>query len=209
MRWEAVRQQRQLRLSRGGVAVLSLPWDQGGRYRLVAPEVASIDAALGALEAVPGVAVLPADGGLLGAMTVSANLSLALSYGTEVDAQARRDWDHTLRLAFELCGISEERQRSLARELPMRMERQDRWLAGFMLQLMRPPELLVFDRAFAGLSRRQAETVIALASVYHEFHPFRPTLFVDLDAHGLPQLPQCRGTVDMGAESPEVQTCPS
>ncbi len=209
MRWEAERRQRQLCLRHGGKAVLSLPLDQGGRYRLVAPDLASIDAALAALEALPGVAVLPAEGGLLGAMTVSANLSLALSYGMEVDAQARRDWDQRLRLAFRLCGISEERQRSLAREQPMRMERQERWLAGFMLQLMRPPELLVFDRAFAGLSRRQAETVIALASVYHEFHPFRPTLFVDLDAHGLPALPQCRGTVELGAESPEVQTCPS
>lgn len=208
MRWEADRQQRQLRLHHGGEAVLSLPLDQGGCYRLVAQDVPSIEAALAALEAVPGVAVLPADGGLLGAMTVSANLSLALSYGVEVDAQARRDWDHTLRLAFKLCGISEERQRTLAREQPMRMERQERWLAGFMLQLMRPPELLVLDRAFAGLSRRQADTVMALASVYHEFHPFRPTLFVDLDAHGLPDLPQCRGTVELGAEAPEVQTCP-
>jgi hypothetical protein len=208
VRWESVREQRQLRLSHGGEAVLSLPLDQGGRYRLVAPDVPSIVAILAALESVPGVAVLPADGGLLGAMTVSANLSLALSYGVEVDAQARRDWDHTLRLAFKLCGISEERQRTLAREQPMRMERQERWLAGFMLQLMRPPELLVFDRAFTGLSRRQADTVIALASVYHEFHPFRPTLFVDLDAHGLPELPQCRGTVELGAESPEAQTCP-
>lgn len=209
MRWEAVRQQRQLCLRHGGEAALRLPLDQGGSYRLVAPDLASIDAALAALETVPGVAVLPTDGGLLGTMTVSANLSLALSYGVEVDAQARRDLDHSLRLAFKLCGISEERQRSLAREQPMRMERQERWLAGFMLQLMRPSELLVFDRAFAGLSRRQAETVIALTSVYHEFHPFRPTLFVDLDAHGLPELPQCRSTVELGAESPEVQTCPS
>ncbi|MEQ1660010.1 MAG: hypothetical protein ABL896_14690 [Hylemonella sp.] len=208
MRWEAVREQRQLRLSHEGAAVLSLPLDQGGRYRLVAPDVPGIEAVLAALEAAPGVAVLPSDGGLLGAMTMSANLALALSYGVEVDAQARRDWDHTLRLAFKLCGISEERQRTLAREQPMRMERQERWLAGFMLQLMRPPELLVFDRAFTGLSRRQADTVITLASVYHEFHPFRPTLFVDLDAHGLPEIPQCRGTVELGAESTEVQTCP-
>lgn len=209
MRWEAIRQQRQLRLRHRGEAVLDLPLDQGGHYRLVAPDIASIDAVLAALEAVPGVAVLPAEGGLLGAMTVSANLSLALSYGVEVDAQARRDWDRRLQLAFKLCGIGEERQRSLAREQPMHMPRQERWLAGFMLHLMRPPELLVFDRAFAGLSRSQAETVIALESVYHEFHPFRPTLFVDLDAHGLPALPQCRGTVELGVESHEVQTCPS
>ena len=209
MRWEAVRQQRRLVLRDAGSDVLALPLDQGGRYRLVAPDLASIDAAVAVREAVPGVAVVPPEGGLLGTMTVSANLSLALSYGAEVDTQTRRDWDHMLQLAFKLCGISEERQRSLAREQPMRMERQERWLVGFVLQLMRPSELLVFDRAFAGLSRRQVQTLIALESVYHEFHPFRPTLFVDLDEHGLPELPQCRATVVLGAESPEVQTCPS
>lgn len=204
MTWEAKLQQRQLVLRHGGQPVLTLPLDQGGCYRLVAPDVGSIDAAVAALEAVPGVSVLPADGGLLGAMTVSANLSLALSYGVEVDAQTRRDWDHMLQLAFRLCGVSEERLRSLGSEQPMRLERMERWLSGFVLHVLRPSELLVLDRAFAGLSRRQAEALIALEAIYHEFHPFRPTLFVDLDAHGLPALPQCRKTVEL-----EGEACPS
>lgn len=204
MGFTATLRQRQLILARDAQALLSLKLDQGGCYRLVAPDVAEIDAVVAALEALPGVAVLPAGGGLLGAMSVSANLSLALCYGQEVDAATLREWEHKLQLALRLCGVSPERLRTLGRELPMRLERMERWLVGFVLQVMRPSEVLVLDRAFAGLSRRQAETVLALASIYHEFHPFRPTLFVDLDAHGLPALSGCRETVAL-----EVQACPS
>lgn len=204
MGWSAESRQRELTLCHEARPVLALPLDHGGRYRLVMPDDESNGAAVAALEAATGVAVLPADGGLLGAMTVSANLALALSYGREVDAQTRRDWDHMLQLAFRLCGIDEERVRRLGAELPMRLERLERWLAGFVLHLMRPPELLVLDRAFTGLSRRQAEALLRIEAVYHEFHPFRPVLFVDLDAHGLPALPQCCRTVEF-----EGQACPS
>lgn len=197
-------EQRRLVLSCDAQAVLSLALDQGGCYRLVLPDLARIEAAVVALEAVPGVAVLPPEGGLLGAMAVSANLSLALRYGREADAVTLREWEHELQLAFRLCGVGADRLRELGRELPMRLERTERWLVGFVLQLMRPSELLVLDRALAGLSRRQADAVIALEAVYHQFHPFRPTLFVDLDAHGLPALPNCRATVEI-----EAQACPS
>lgn len=209
MGFAAALQQRQLVLTREAQPLLTLALDQGGRYRLVAPELAHIESVVGALEAVPGVAVLPAEGGLLGTMTVAANLSLALRYGQEVDAPTLREWEHKLQLAFRLCGIDETRLRMLARALPMRLERLERWLVGFVLRIMRPSELLVLDRAFAGLSRRQAEAVLALEAAYHEFHPFRPTLFVDLDAHGLPALPQCRQAVDLGLQAQEVQACPS
>jgi ABC-type branched-subunit amino acid transport system ATPase component len=202
--WSAAIRQRRLALCHDEQAVLELPLDHGGRYRLVLPDEEGIAATVAMLEAVPGIAVLPGDGGLLGAMTVSANLSLALGYGREVDAQTRRDWDHMLQLAFRLCGVSEERVHRLGAEQPMRLERMERWLAGFVLHLMRPPELLVIDRAFAGLSRRQAETLLRVEAVYHEFHPFRPVLFVDLDAHGLPDLPGCRRVVEF-----EGQACPS
>ncbi|MDP3699999.1 MAG: hypothetical protein Q8R72_03745 [Hylemonella sp.] len=207
--FEARLAHRQVLLLQDGQTLLSLPLDRGGRYRLVVPDMASIDAAVVALEALPDVAVLPADGGLLGAMSVSANLSLALRYGREPDTFKLSEWEHKLQLAFRLCGVSEDRLPGLGREQPMRLDRMERWRVGFVLQLMRPSELLVLDRAFNGLSRGQAEVVIALESVYHEFHPFRPTLFVDLDAHGLPDLPQCHATAVLGAESPEVQTCPS
>jgi hypothetical protein len=195
---------RELVLTGEGGPLLSLPLDQGGRHRIVAPDAVVLEQLLAALETVPGVSVLPAEGGLLGAMTVSANLSLALRYGVEADEVALRDWEDALELAFRLCGLSEDRIRSIGREQPMHLERIERWLIGYVRHLLRPGELLVFDRIFAGLSRRQAEAVIALEAIYHEFHPFRAILFVDLDAHSLPVIPDCRSTLEL-----EAAACPS
>jgi hypothetical protein len=202
--FHATLQNRELVLTSENGQQYAVPLDQGGRHRIVAPDVKQLERLLQALEAVPGVFVLPADGGLLGAMTVSANLSLALRYGIDVDDAALRDWEYALQQAFGLCGLSEDRIHSIGREQPMRMDRMERWLIGFVRYLLRPSELLVLDRIFAGLSRRQAEAVIALESVYHEFHPFRPTLFVDLDTHGLPEIADCHTTIEL-----ETLVCPS
>ena len=204
MGFHATLQGRELVLTHEAGQQLSFPLDRGGRYRIVAPEVTQLAPLFKALEAVPGVSVLPADGGLLGAMTVSANLSLALRYGVDADDATLRDWEYSLQQAFRLCGLSEDRIRSIGREQPMHLDRIERWLMGYVRYLLRPSELLVLDRIFAGLSRRQAEAVIALESVYHEFHPFRPTLFVDLDAHGLPEIADCRTTFEL-----EAAVCPS
>lgn len=204
MGFHATLQGRELTLTGEGGPLLSVPLDQGGRYRVVAPDVTHLELVLQALEAVPGVSVLPAEGGLLGAMSVSANLSLALRYGVDADAAMLRDWEDALQQAFRLCGLSEDRIRSIGREHPVNLDRMDRWLVGYVRYLLRPPEVLVLDRIFAGLSRRQAESVIAMESVYHEFHPFRPTLFVDLDTHGLPEIADCRTTFEL-----EAAVCPS
>ncbi len=100
-----------------------------------------------------------------------------------------------------LCGLSPERVAMLGRELPMNLERGERWTVGFAGCLLRPPELLVIDRLFAGLTRRQADALIAVESVYHRRHPFRPVLFIDLDSHELPELPDCRTITEL-AETP-------
>lgn len=204
MAFHATLQGRELVLTGEGGQRLSIPLDQGGRYRIVGPEANQLEPLLQALEAVPGVSVLPAEGGLLGAMSVSANLSLALRYGVETDDATLRDWEDALQQAFRRCGLSDDRIRSIGREQPRHLDRMERWLIGYVRYLLRPSELLVLDRLFAGLSRRQAEAVIALESVYHEFHPFRPTLFVDLDTHGLPEIADCRKTFEL-----EAVACPS
>ena len=41
---------------------------------------------------------------------------------------------------------------------------------------------------------READVLIATEAIYHRRHPFRAALFVDLDSHELPELPDCRGT---------------
>lgn len=197
-------EQRTLVLTGAGERPLAIPLDQGGRHRIVVPDAATAAEIVTALETCPGVGVLPASGGLLGTMTVAENFSLALRYGIDPRDDAVGDWQHALQLAFELCGLPPERIASIGRERPMSLSRNERWLVGFVRNLLRPPELLVLDRVFGGLSRRQAEAVIAVEAVYHDFHPFRPTLFVDIDAHELPAVPDCMNRLELV----EAAACP-
>ena len=193
---------RRLTLLEGEAPRLVLPLDAGGRHRLVVGDGDIAGQAVDALERCPGVGVLPANGGLLGNMTVAGNFALILRYqDADTDRSAR---DQDLDAAFQLCGLTPERIAVLAREQPMNLERTERWKVGFVRYLLRPPELLVIDRLFAGLTRRQADGLIAVEAVYHARHPFRPVLFVDLDSHELPVLPDCRSSTELAelAESP-------
>lgn len=190
---------RELFLAADEVRQMSLPLDQGGRHRLVIADSASVGEVIAALESCPGVGILPADGGLLGALTVADNFALALRYGSELEDIRRDELD--LAAAFRLCGLTAERIAVLGRAQPMNLDRLERWTLGFVRWLLRPPELLVIDRLFVGLARRQAEALIALETVYHRRHPFRAVLFVDLDSHGLPELSDCRSLTRL-AETP-------
>ncbi|MFH1872110.1 MAG: hypothetical protein ABIK82_05865 [Pseudomonadota bacterium] len=186
--------ERWLSLYEGEALRLALPLDAGGRHRLVVGDGDIARQVVAALEDCPGVGVLPADGGLLGNETVAGNFALVLRY----DAPEIRDLrDQDMDAAFRLCGITPERVEVLAREQPMNLERGERWKLGFVRWLLRPPELLVIDRLFAGLTRRQANALIAVQAVYHARHPFRPVLFVDLDSHELPVLPDCRSSTEL------------
>jgi ABC-type uncharacterized transport system YnjBCD ATPase subunit len=184
--------------------LLTVPLDTGGRHRLVVHEGNTVPLILEALETVPGVGVLPADGGLLSDVSVADNLSLALRYGVKADAATVRGWEATLQRAFRACGWSHARINTIGRELPMNLERTERWLIGFVRHLLRPSELLVLDRIFLGLSRRQSDAVLAMQAVHHEFHPTRPALFIDLDAYDLPTLADCQITTEL-----EPVECPS
>jgi hypothetical protein len=181
---------RRLVLCDGDTPCLTLALDQGGRHRLVVGDSATAHAVVAALELCPGVRVLPGGGGLLGALTVAENFALALRY----DAEDPRDWEAELETALLLCGLPARRIATLGRERPMNLDRIERWTVGFVRYLLRPPELLVIDRLFAGLARRQADALIAVESAYHPRHPFRTVLFVDLDGHELPELPDCKTT---------------
>jgi len=192
---------RRLSLYADGELRLALPLDEGGRHRLVVGDPTTARLALDALERCTGVGVLPSGGGLLGAMTVAENFTLALRY--DEDPDDRRDWERDLEAALELCGLPAQRIAALGRQQPMNLERTERWILGFARCLLRPPELLVIDRLFAGLTRRQATALIAVEALYHQRHPFRPVLFVDLDSHELPELPDCRTTVAL-AELAEI-----
>lgn len=197
MSLQVVLRQRSLVLSDGGEPRLALPLDRGGRHRIVTPDTTAATQVVAAFEACPAVGVLPASGGLLGAMTVAENFSLALRYGADPREDSAAEWQHALHLAFELCGMPADRIRSIGRARPMSLDHHERWLIGFVRNLLRPPELLLLDRVFGGLSRRQVEAVIKLEAVYHDFHPFRPTLFVDVDSHELPTVPDCMSHLEL------------
>lgn len=186
---------RLLTLYEGDAPRLAIALDQGGRHRLIAGDGAIARDAVAALEDCPGVSILPASGGLLGNLTVADNFALLLRYDTDTSDRSARDQD--LDAALQLCGLTQERIAILARQQPMNLEPGERWKVGFVRYLLRPPELLVIDRLFAGLTRRQANGLIAVEAVYHARHPFRPVLFVDLDSHELPALPECRSSTEL------------
>lgn len=186
---------RRLVMADGDTPCLTLPLDQGGRHRLVVGDSATAHAVVAALEACPGVRILPGGGGLLGALTVAENFALALRY--DADADDPRDWEAELEAALLLCGVPAHRIAVLGRERPMNLDRTERWTVGFVRHLLRPPELLVIDRLFAGLARRQSDALIAVESAYHRRHPFRAVLFVDLDGHELPELPDRRSLSEL------------
>ena len=133
------------------------------------------------------------------ASPITENFALALRY--DADADDPRDWEAELEAALLLCGVPAHRIAVLGRERPMNLDRTERWTVGFARCLLRPPELLVIDRLFAGLARRQADALIAVEAVYHQRHPFRPVLFVDLDSHDLPGLPDCRTLTELAETS--------
>ena len=186
---------RRLSLQDGDTPRLVLPLDAGGRHRLVVADSSSAQQVVAALERCPAVGVLPDSGGLLGAMTVAENFALALRH--DADADESRDRESDLETALLLCGLSAQRIATLGRERPMNLDRTERWTVGFVRHLLRPPELLVIDRLFAGLARRQSDALIAVESAYHRRHPFRAVLFVDLDGHELPELPDCRSLSEL------------
>lgn len=190
---------RQLVLREGEAVRLALPLDQGGRHRLVVEDVPTAKCVVSALEACADVGILPASGSLPGAMTVAESLALALRYGQDVvDMQDdEREMEH----ALALCGLSPQRILALGGEQPMRLPRMERWAIGLARWMLRPPELLVIDRLFAGLTRREADALIAVQAAYHRRHPFRTALFVDLDSHELPELPECRSLTHFAEDS--------
>lgn len=180
---------RRLVLRAAASPCLDLPLDEGGRHRLVVEDIAGARRVVASLESCPGVGVLTASGSLPGAMTVAESLALALRYGQQ-DIDARDD-EREMETALQLCGFAPQRIAVLGREQPMKLARMERWTIGLARWLLRPPELLVIDRLFAGLTRREAVALTATQAIYHRRHPFRTALFVDLDSHELPELPDC------------------
>lgn len=175
---------------------LRLALDHGGGSRIVVAHSDDVPPILHSLEPLSGVSVLPADGGLLGGMSVAGHFALALGqHGAAHEDDARTASEHRLLMAWQMCGVGEAQARRLGRALPQTLTRGERWLAGLVLQMLRPLEVLVVDRAFAQLSRREMAQACGHLEAFRRFHPFRPLLMIDVDVPGLPELPWLRETV--------------
>jgi ABC-type branched-subunit amino acid transport system ATPase component len=157
--------------------------DHGGSYHLTCPHASEVESLVAELELVQGVAILPQDGGMLGRMTVAENLSLALGYGRPAEESSQAEYEADLRTALRLCGVSEERMVTVGGEKPIAMDTVDRWMIGLVRNILVPPELLVIDRVYAGLSRIQANAVAGIEAVFRKYHPFRPVLWLDVESH--------------------------
>jgi ABC-type glutathione transport system ATPase component len=199
MTLDAAIEARQLVLRDAEAVRLVLPLDQGGRHRLVVDDVAAARHVVASLEACGGIGILTPSGSLPGAMTVAESLALALRY--DQDVIDLRDDEREMEIALQLCGLSSQRILALGSEQPMRLPRMERWAIGLARWMLRPPELLVIDRLFAGLTRREADALINVQAAYHRRHPFRTALFVDLDSHELPELPECRSLTHFAEDS--------
>lgn len=195
---------RRLLLDGDGATLFDMPLDCGGRHRLITPDAATTDNLVEALEQLSGMMVLPAGGGLLGAATVAENIDLALRFTDNRRDESSSDWDDAIRIALHLAGMDAERIASIGRERPMNLSRIERWTLGFACQLLRTAEVLILDRVFIGLSRREVTVVTELVGLYHDYHPFQPILLVDIDSHELPRIPDCVTLVDL---APEPMPC--
>jgi hypothetical protein len=190
---------RQIQLSIGGDPLLSIPLDAGGIYRLRVQSSKEVDDVVSAIESIANVAVLPADGGVLNGLTVFENLDLPLHYGVAAIELADGQWQSDAYLAMRYCGMDENQLTALGNTVCADLSETHRWMVGLVRNVLRPPDLLVMDRTFSGLSRQHVDSRVAMQSVFHTFHPFRPALFIDVDSYELPQLPQCKKEFELRA----------
>jgi hypothetical protein len=186
---------RTLELTLPGGQVLELPLDHGEAARIVVSQSDGVLPILQSLEPLAGVSVLPVDGGLLGGMPVTSQFVLALGQQAGEGGDPRAAWEHRLLLAWQLCGVAEAEARRLGRALPQALTRGERWLAGLVLQMLRPLDVLVLDRPYAQLSRSEMGRATACLEAFRRLHPFRPLLLLDVDVPGLPELSWLRETV--------------
>jgi len=186
-------------LCQHGRVRLTLARGHGGVYRALAGQAQIVESVVAACDCVEGVHVMPGDGGWLATMPFAAQLALALRHGVPDRIEEADDTQQRLAMALRVCQVDEAQLRSWMTQPAQRMPRMLRWRMGLVLRLVRPAELLVLERAFAGLSRQQAQTVLDLVEAYQQIYPFRPLLLLDLDTHDLPSPPQLREVAELAA----------
>jgi hypothetical protein len=197
MNFQATSAAGQLRLSRGDGAFISIALNEGGAYRLRLQNAEQADAVINALESLSTVDVLPSNGGVLGGLPGFEKLDLPLHFGVPLAEREDRHWQGLAHIALRQCGLGDEQIAALGKTMCAELSDTHRWMVGLVRNILRPPEILVMDRTFSGLSRQHVDSRIAMQAVFQVFHPFRPVLFVDVDSYELPQIPHCKAEFEM------------
>jgi ABC-type uncharacterized transport system YnjBCD ATPase subunit len=161
-----------------GLESVRLELDRGRVYR-AATDATSRLWLLARLTALPGVQVVPRDGGLIANLGVADNLVLPLRWLKDTDpgsALARAQ-----RWLMEL-GIDPVRCTALGDAMPEALTPFECRAVAWARALLLNPEVLVLDRLFEGLRSREQPCAARARSVFQRAYPFRTTLFIDDDA---------------------------
>jgi ABC-type transporter Mla maintaining outer membrane lipid asymmetry ATPase subunit MlaF len=170
----------------GGLEVeLTLELDRGHRYRILAegPLRASLCSQLSSKGLA---AVVSPDGGLIGNLRVWENITLPLEWHG-----ARRDdlWDRVRAILHQL-GFTDDQAARLCQAMPDALSAFEARAALFTRGLLVSPELLVFDRLFVGLGRRDSERAATFQSVLEATLPSRTSVYLEEDDPPFASVPE-------------------
>lgn len=179
------RSQRHVHIAAGQTLTIDL--QAGGVHRLVCDDPRTLTALVEALGELPGVSVLPPDGGLLGGMTVGANLALALSDGVR-PAPVSLDEPLTQLLGAVMPAqrITQLHRLSISDLNPL-----EAWTVGWAIDVLRVArhELIVLDRPAMHLNHTQQQAMMALVAQHCSDHPQHTLLWLDRAPAITPDLP--------------------
>lgn len=150
-----------------GLSPQAWPIDQGQSHTLLADDPSVLTQLAQAAQDLPGVTVLPSDGGLLSALTVGTNLALALSDEGQL---ASASWDAPLNAALTLAEWPADQLARLHRLIPADLSPFACWTLGWVVAYLRGPQVLVLDQPLAGLGHAQQASVLRLMARYHQRH---------------------------------------
>ena len=195
------RSQRHVHIAAGQTLTIDL--QAGGAHRLVCDDPHTLAALVEALGELPGVSVLPPDGGLLGGVTVGANLALALSDGVR-PAPASLDEPLTQLLSAVMPAqrIAQLHRLSVSDLNPL-----EAWTVGWAIDVLRATknvsmgvgfiadrhatrhELIVLDRPAMHLNHAQQQAMMALVAQHCRDYPQHTLLWLDRAPAITPDLP--------------------
>lgn len=190
MRVSVQRSQRQVHIAAG--QTLTIDVEAGGVHRLVCDDPRMLAELVEALGELPGVSVLPPDGGLLGGMTVGANLALALSDGVR-PAPVSLDEPLTQLLS---AAMPAQRMAQLHRLSVSDLNPLEAWTVGWVIDVLRAlgrhatrTDLLVLDRPATHLNHTQQQVMMTMVAQHSRAYPQHTLLWLERAADVALDLP--------------------